>query len=82
MGLFRNSPTKEFEDKFVNMWNLLSKFSYEQPVSAVEVMQSQIDASFEQLKTIARTFPDLFNVHFNINTDIHYHTPILIFGIL
>ena len=66
MGLFGNSQTKEFKNKFVDMWNLLSDYSYLQSISAVERMKPQVEASFEQLKAIARTYPDPFNVHFNM----------------
>ena len=68
MGLFGNSQTKEFKDKFVDIWNLLANYSYGHLTASNETSRRKIEISFQELKEIARRYPDPFNEYFNMVT--------------
>ena len=68
MGLFGNSQTKEFKDKFVDMWNLLADYSYGHSTLSRETSIRKIEVHFQELKEIAKRYPNPFNVHFNMHT--------------
>jgi len=66
MGLFGNSQTKEFKDKFVDIWNLLASYSYGELTASRETSMRKIEVSFQELKEIARRYSDPFNTYFNM----------------
>jgi len=68
MGLFGNSRTKEFKDKFVDMYNLLTNYSYGDLTTSRETSRRKIEVSLQELKEIARQYPDPFNEYFNMFT--------------
>ena len=68
MGLFGNNQTKEFKDKFVDMWNLLANYSYGSLTASKETSMRKIEVSFQELKEIARRYPNPFNESFNMIT--------------
>ena len=66
MGLFGNSQTKEFKNKFVDIWNLLADYSYGSVTASKETSRRKIEVSFQELKEIARKYPNPFNEYFNM----------------
>lgn len=74
MGLFGNTQTKEFKNRFVDTWNLLANYSYGDITASSETSRRKIEVSFQELKEIARKYPNPFNEYFNM---ISQSSPIL-----
>jgi len=65
MGLFGNSQTKDFKNKVVDVFNLLSSFSYgELPSSA----KPRIDMNYRELKALYNRFSNPFEEYYNSYT--------------
>jgi len=69
MGLFGNSQTKEFKNKMVDVFNLVSNFSYgDLPMSMASTAEATIESNYRQLKSLYNRFSNPFEESFNYYT--------------
>ena len=65
MGLFGNSQEKEFKNKMVDVFNLISNFSYgDLPMSMASTAETTIESNYSQLKSLYSRFSNPFEASF------------------
>jgi hypothetical protein len=69
MGIFGNSPTKDFKNKMVDVFNLIANFSYgDLPMSMTSTVKPTIENNYRQLKSLYNRFSNPFEEYFNSYT--------------